>query len=76
MGKRKYLDETKNWNVSKWKKHMNINKVHVGDIVEGIWFPDGYFSGKIEMICRKKGFLTKDGSVALLSDAHSFRVKK
>ena len=73
---RRYIHDTKDWSQKKWRKEMNINKVKVGDFVEGMWFPDGYFYGKVEMIGRKKGFLTQDNTIAFLSDAHGFRVRR
>jgi hypothetical protein len=72
----KFLRETKNWTKKDWKKAMNISKVKMGGVVEGLWYPEGYFCGKVKNIGKEKGVDLGKGEVAPLNTAFSFRVVK
>jgi hypothetical protein len=76
INEEKYLKETNKWDINKWKQEMNINKVKVGDIIEGLWYPEGYFNGVVELIEGKKGIKTSNDTIAHLKYSYSFRVVK
>jgi hypothetical protein len=69
---KRFTRETKDWNSTRWKRKMNINKVKPMDYVEGIWFGDGYVKGLVSTLKGVKGIKGK-GVFAALRDAYAFR---